>query len=64
MEWTRILAYITGSVDRELPLRNEYLAADAAIGWADFCGTIIKRHRELAVRLWLHRRGSVHDWRL
>jgi hypothetical protein len=27
---------------------------DAAIGWADFCGTIIKRQRELAVRLWLH----------
>ena len=26
MEWTRILAYITGSVDRELLLRNEYLA--------------------------------------
>src|SRR5215470_3497295 len=37
---------------------------DAAIGWADFCGTIIKRQRELAVRLRLHRRGSVHDWRL
>jgi hypothetical protein len=28
MEWTRILAYITGSVDRELLLRNEYLAAE------------------------------------
>ena len=26
MEWTRILAYITGSVDQELLLRNEYLA--------------------------------------
>ena len=26
MEWTRILAYITGTVDQEL-LRNEYLAA-------------------------------------
>jgi hypothetical protein len=24
----------------------------------------LKRQRELAVRLWLHRRGSVHDWRL
>jgi putative transposase len=31
MEWTRILAYITGSVDRELPLRNEYLAAENRI---------------------------------
>jgi len=35
-----------------------------ATGWADYCSTIIKRQRELAVRLWLHRRGSVHDWRL
>jgi hypothetical protein len=26
MDWTRILAYITGSVDQELLLRNEYLA--------------------------------------
>ena len=31
MEWTRILAHITGSVDRELPLRNEYLAAENRI---------------------------------
>jgi len=31
MEWTRILAYITGSVDRELLLRNEYLAAENRI---------------------------------
>src|SRR5664279_3980634 len=27
MEWARILAYITGTVDHELLLRNEYLAA-------------------------------------
>jgi len=27
MEWTFILAYITGIVDRELILRNEYFAA-------------------------------------
>ena len=31
MEWTRILAYITGSVDRKLLLRNEYLAAENRI---------------------------------
>ena len=31
MEWTRILAYITGSVDQELFLRNEYLAAENRI---------------------------------
>ena len=31
MEWTRILAYITGSVDQELLLRNEYLSAENRI---------------------------------
>jgi len=28
MEWARLLAYITGTVDQELLLRNEYLAAE------------------------------------
>jgi hypothetical protein len=28
MHWARILAYITGSVDQELLLRNEYLVAE------------------------------------
>ena len=31
MDWTRILAYITGTVDQELLLRNEYLAAENRI---------------------------------
>ena len=31
MDWTRILACITGSVDQELLLRNEYLAAENRI---------------------------------
>ena len=31
MDWKTILAYITGSVDRELLLRNEYLVADNRI---------------------------------
>jgi putative transposase len=31
MEWARILAYITGTVDRELLVRNEYLAAENRI---------------------------------
>src|SRR5450759_1935548 len=30
-EWARILAYITGTVDQELLLRNEYLAAENRI---------------------------------
>ncbi len=28
MGWTRMLAYITGTVDQELLLRNDYLAAE------------------------------------
>ena len=31
MDWARILAYITGTVDQELLLRNEYLAAENLI---------------------------------
>ena len=31
MDWMRILAYITGTVDQELLLRNEYLAAENRI---------------------------------
>ncbi len=31
MEWQRILSYITGSVDEELRIRNEYLAAENRI---------------------------------
>ena len=28
MDWARILAYITGTVDQKLLLRNEYLVAE------------------------------------
>ena len=31
MIWTRMLAYITGTVDQELLLRNEYLATENRI---------------------------------
>jgi hypothetical protein len=31
MDWARLLAYITGTVDRELLLRNEYLIAENRI---------------------------------
>jgi putative transposase len=31
MEWGRLLAFITGTVDQELLLRNEYLAAENRI---------------------------------
>ena len=31
MDWVRLLAYITGTVDQELLLRNEYLVAENRI---------------------------------
>jgi putative transposase len=31
MDWTRILAYVTGALDQELLARNEYLAAENRI---------------------------------
>jgi hypothetical protein len=31
MDWKILLAYITGSVDQELLLRNEYLATENCI---------------------------------
>jgi putative transposase len=31
MIWARMLAYITGTVDQELLVRNEYLAAENRI---------------------------------
>jgi len=31
MDWARVLAYVTGTVDQELLLRNEYLAAENSI---------------------------------
>ena len=36
MEWTHMLAYITGTVDQELLLRNEYVAAENRILRAQF----------------------------
>ena len=31
MDWARVLAYVTGTVDQELLVRNEYLAAENRI---------------------------------
>ena len=41
MEWARILAYITGSVDQELLLRNEYLATENRILRAQIKGRLL-----------------------
>jgi putative transposase len=40
MEWARILAYITGSVDQQLLLQNEYLVAENRILKAQLQGRL------------------------
>jgi putative transposase len=40
MHWVRILAYVTGTVDQELLLRNEYLAAENRILKAQLRGRL------------------------
>jgi transposase len=58
MEWARILAYITGTVDQELLLRNEYLAAENRVLGGKLKGRRRKRRTEL-----LHR-GSLDNCHL
>ena len=41
MVWARMLAYITGTVDQELLLRNEYLAAENHILKAQIKGRLL-----------------------
>jgi hypothetical protein len=40
MDWPRLLAYITGTVDQELLLRNEYLVAENRILKAQIQGPV------------------------
>jgi hypothetical protein len=48
MLWVRMLAYITGTVDQELLLRNEYLAAENRILRAQFKGRLLLSDAERA----------------
>ena len=41
MDWARLLAYITGTVDQELLLRNEYLATENRILRAQVKGRLL-----------------------
>ena len=60
MDWSRILAYITGTVDQELLLRNEFLAAENRILRARIKGRVQltdperKTLAEIAKRLGRH----------
>jgi putative transposase len=48
MNWARILAYITGTVDQELLLRNEYLLAENRILKAQIKGRLLLSDAERA----------------
>src|SRR5205807_7606210 len=48
MIWARMLAYITGTVDQELLLRNEYLAAENRILRAQIKGRLLLSDAEEA----------------
>ena len=48
MDWARILAYITGTVDQELLLRNEYLATENRILKAQLKGRLLLTEAERA----------------
>jgi putative transposase len=49
MDWARILAYVTGTVDQELLGRNEYLAAENRILKAQLQGRLKLSHAERAL---------------
>jgi hypothetical protein len=62
MNWARILAYVAGTVDQELLLRNEYLAAENRILTAQLKGRLRLSDAERATcarvrRLLLRRDG-------
>jgi hypothetical protein len=50
MDWPHLLAYITGRVDQELLLRNEYLAAENRILRAKIKGRLLGRTNILTFR--------------
>ncbi len=49
MDWARMLAYITGTVDQELLLRNEYLATENRILKAQLKGRLLLTESALRV---------------
>jgi hypothetical protein len=48
MPWARMLAYVTGTVDQELLLRNEYLAAENRVLKAQIKGRLLLSQQEKA----------------
>jgi putative transposase len=51
MAWARLLAYVTGTLNQELLLRNEYLAAENRILRGQIKGRVLLSEAEIAHRL-------------
>ena len=49
MDWRKVLAYITGTVDEELLLQNEYLLAENRILMAQLHGRLRLTDRDAAI---------------
>ena len=57
MIWAQLLAYVTGTVDQELRLRNEYLATENRILKAQIKGRLLLSQKEKP-----HWRRSLTGW--
>ena len=57
MDWNRLLAYITGSVDQELLLRNEY-APVSSPEYLGFMGFSPSRGTKYLAKVWFLRTES------
>src|SRR5450759_1993915 len=63
MVWARMLAYITGTVDQELLVRNEYLAAENRILKAQIKGRLLLSGADKATLAEIaHRLGRATVW--
>jgi hypothetical protein len=67
MDWARVLAYVTGTVDQELLARNEYLAAEnrilkaAAERTAQALGRRAVHHRSCRQNRWRRYRSHTRQ---
>jgi hypothetical protein len=57
MIWARVLAYVTGTVNQELLLRNEYLAAENRILRAKIKGRLLSDAEKASLAEIAHRLG-------
>jgi putative transposase len=64
MFWARMLSYVTGTVDQELLLRNEYLAAENRILRAQFKGRLLLSDAEKATLAEIAQRLGRKGWLL